>query len=192
MTITCTVTDDKGQSATATISAANGLTITAPYVAPIPHTQTLCSISFAKDRERPTRVDNEAKACLDEVAIDLQKQSDAKVVVVGDSNAKEKAKVEKEEKLAKHNKHLKIEDVAAERAVNTKDYLVTEKGIDASRISVAIGTADDQTAEDYLVPSGATFSSDVTGTTPVDESMVKAQPRKPLHVAAHKKHVAGK
>jgi hypothetical protein len=186
VTISCTVTDDKGQNATATISAANGITITAPYVAPIPHTQTLCSISFAKDKERPTRVDNEAKACLDEVAIDLQKQSDAKVVVVGDSNVKEKAKVEREEKLAKHNKHLKVVDPDAERAVNTKDYLVTEKGIDASRISVATGTADDQTVQDYLVPSGATFSSDVTGTTPVDESVVKAQARKPLPGA--KKH----
>ena len=188
VTITCTVTDDKGQSATATISAANSVTITAPYVAPIPHTQTLCSISFTKDKERPTRVNNEAKACLDEVALDLQKQSDAKVVVVGDANAKEKAKIAKEEAAAKKNKHLKVEDIAAERAVNTKDYLVTEKGIDASRISVATGTADDQTVEDYLVPSGATFSSDVTGTTPVDESMVKAQARKPLPVAKKQSH----
>jgi hypothetical protein len=188
VTITCTVTDDKGQSATATISAANSVTITAPYVAPIPHTQTLCSISFTKDKERPTRVNNEAKACLDEVALDQQKQSDAKVVVVGDANAKEKAKIAKEEAAAKKNKHLKVEDIAAERAVNTKDYLVTEKGIDASRISVATGTADDQTVEDYLVPSGATFSSDVTGTTPVDESMVKAQARKPLPVAKKQSH----
>ncbi len=38
---------------------------------------------FDKDKKRPTRVDNEAKACLDEVALDLQKQSDAKAVVVG-------------------------------------------------------------------------------------------------------------
>ena len=91
--ITCNVSDDKGQTATANTS----VTITAPYVAPIPHTQALCSISFAKDKQRPTRVDNEAKACLDEVALDLQKQSDAKAVVVGDSNAKEKAKTAKEE-----------------------------------------------------------------------------------------------
>ncbi|MGD0547835.1 MAG: hypothetical protein ABR991_08395 [Terracidiphilus sp.] len=187
VTLTCTVTDDKGQPATANTS----LMITAPYVAPIPHTQALCSISFTKDKERPTRVDNEAKACLDEVAIDLQKQSDAKAILVGTSNAKEKAKVEKDEKLAKHNKHLKVADPAAERAVNTKDYLVTEKGIDASRISVATGAADGQTVEDYLVPAGADFASDVTGTTPVEESAVKVQPRKPLH-EAHKKPAAAK
>ena len=92
VSITCTVTDDKGQSASATINAANTVTITAPYVPPVPHTQALCSISFATDKKRPSRVDNEAKACLDEVALDLQKQSDAKAVVVGNSNAKEKAK----------------------------------------------------------------------------------------------------
>ena len=67
--ITCTVSDDKGQTATANTS----VTILAPYVAPIPHTQTLCSIAFDKDKKRPSRVDNEAKACLDEVALDLQK-----------------------------------------------------------------------------------------------------------------------
>jgi outer membrane protein OmpA-like peptidoglycan-associated protein len=180
--VTCNVTDDKGQTATSNTS----VTITAPYVAPVPHTQALCSISFSKDKARPTRVDNEAKACLDEIALDLQKQSDAKAVVVGNSDAKEKAKTAKEEKAALKNKHVKIADIAAERAVNAKEYLVTEKGIDASRISVATGAADGQTAEDYLVPSGASFSADVAGTTPVDETTVKAQPRKPLHTV-HKK-----
>jgi hypothetical protein len=182
--ITCNVTDDKGQTATANTT----VTITAPYVAPIPHTQALCSISFSKDKKRPTRVDNEAKACLDEVALDLQKQSDAKAVVVGASDAKEKAKLAKEEKAALKHKHLKVVDPAAERGVNTKEYLVTEKGIDASRISVATGTADAQSVEDYLVPAGATFTADVTGTTPVDEAAVKAQPRKALGAKhAHKK-----
>ena len=193
VSITCTVTDDKGQSATATISAANSVTITAPYVAPIPHTQTLSSISFAADKERPTRVNNESKADLDEVAIDLQKQPDAKIVLVGDSDAKEKAKIAKEQAAAKKNKHIKVEDPAAQRAVNTKAYMVTEKGIDASRISVATGTSDEKKVEVYLVPAGADFAADVQGTTPVDESVVKAQARKPLPVAkkhTHKKAAA--
>ena len=69
---------------------------------------------------------------------------------------------------------------AAQRAVNAKDYLVTEQGIDASRISVVTGAGDGQAVENYLVPSGATFSNDVTGTTPVDETAVKPQERKPL------------
>jgi outer membrane protein OmpA-like peptidoglycan-associated protein len=191
VTITCTVTDDKGQSASATINAASTVTITAPYVPPVPHTQALCSVSFAADKERPSRVTNEAKACLDEVALDLQKQPDAQAVVVGTSDAKEKDKLAKQEKLALKNKHLKVVDLAAERAVNVKDYLVTEKGIDAARISVATSATDGQTVEDYLVPSGATFTVDVAGTTPVSAE-VKAEPRKPLHPVAHKKSAAAK
>jgi hypothetical protein len=154
-------------------------------VPPVPHTQALCSITFEKDKKRPTRVDNEAKACLDEVALDLQKQSDAKAVVVGNADAKEKAKTAKEEAAAAKRKHPKpVEDLAVQRAVNTKDYLVTEKGIDASRISVATGTTDGQKVEDYLVPSGANFATDVAGTTEVTAA-VKPQPRKPLPTRKH-------
>jgi len=39
--------------------------------------------------------------------------------------------------------------------------------------------------EDYLVPSGVTFTSDVQGTTPVDETVVKPQERKPLGAVHH-------
>jgi hypothetical protein len=183
--VTCNVSDDKGQTATANTT----VTISAPYVAPAPHAQALCSIAFEKDKARPTRVDNEAKACLDEVALDLQKQPDAKAVVVGESNAKEKARVAKEQKAAQKHKHLKVVDPAAERAVNAKEYLVKEKGIDGSRVSAATGGTDGRTVEDYLVPSGADFTTDVTGTTPVDETAVKPQVRKPLGAKhhAHKK-----
>jgi hypothetical protein len=175
--ITCGVSDDKNQMA----SASTTVTILAPPPPPpAPKTQALCSISFTNDPKRPTRVDNEAKACLDQVALDLKQQVDAKVVVVGESTADENAKTAKEQKYAAHHKHATVDQFAAERAVNAKDYLVTEQGIDASRISVATGTTDGQTEENYLVPSGATFSSDVTGTTPVDETAVKPQLRKPL------------
>ena len=73
-----------------------------------------------------------------------------------------------------------VDQFAAQRAVNAKDYLVTEQGIDPSRISVATGTTNGQTVENYLVPSGATFTNDVQGTTPVDETAMKPQERKPL------------
>jgi outer membrane protein OmpA-like peptidoglycan-associated protein len=185
--ITCTTTDDKNQTATASTS----VTITAPPPPPIPHTQALATISFAGDKKRPVRVNNEGKAVLDEIALDLQKQPNAKLVVVGEADAKERAKTAKEQKFALKHKHAKVVDPAAERAVNVKDYLVSEKGIDASRISVATGSADAQQVENYLVPAGATFSADVTGTMPVDESTVKAQPRKPLAAKhAHKKAAA--
>ena len=47
-----------------------------------------------------------------------------------------------------------------------RTYLVTEKGIDASRISVVTSVTDGKAVEDYLVPSGADFSADVTGDHP--------------------------
>ena len=170
VTITCNVSDDKGGSATSSTS----VTITAPYVKPIPHASALCPITFDKDKRRPTRVDNEAKACLDQVTDALKNDPTSTVVVVGEADAKEKTPPK--------SKHAKVQDFAAERAVNTKDYLVNEEqsGIDASRVIVRTGAADSQTVEDYLVPAGATFDNDVPGTTPVDESSVKTVKRKPI------------
>jgi len=52
------------------------------------------------------------------------------------------------------------------------------------------GTADEQTVVPYLVPAGATFTNDVTGTTPVDEAVIAPQPRKPLGAKHH--HAAKK
>ncbi|MGB7546266.1 MAG: PKD domain-containing protein, partial [Terracidiphilus sp.] len=72
--ITCKVADDKGH----TVSADTSVTIVAPPPPPVPHVEALCTITFDTDTKRPTRVNNEAKACLDEVALDLQKQADAK------------------------------------------------------------------------------------------------------------------
>ncbi len=185
--ITCNVSDDKSHSA----SASTSVTIVAPVIPPAPKTQALCSISFAADTKRPTRVDNEAKACLDQVALDLQQQADAKAVVVGEENAKEKDITAKQQKYAEKHKKAKVEVFDAQRAVNAKDYLVTEKGIDASRVSVMTGTTDGQTVEDYLVPAGATFANDVQGTTAVDESTTKPEVRKPLaERPPAKKHAA--
>ena len=181
--ITCNVADDKSHTASANTS----VTIVAPPPPPQPHAQALCSISFETDHARPTRVDNEAKACLDEVALSLQQQADAKVVLVGQSDAKEKARTERQEKVAAKHRHAKVEDSAALRAVNAKDYLVSEKGIDASRISTATSADDGKKVANYLVPSGANFGSDVQGTTPVDESMVKPQARKALGQRHHAK-----
>jgi outer membrane protein OmpA-like peptidoglycan-associated protein len=171
-TVTCNVADDKDHTATATTV----VTILAPYVPPVLHAEALPPLSFDAGS---ARVNNEAKAVLDGIALTLQKQPDAKIVAVGESTAAEKAT---DAKLAKrlHKKGAVAPDLAAQRAVNSKDYLVKEKGIDASRIGVDTGTADERKVELYLVPAGANFSADVQGLTPVDESMVKPQVRKPL------------
>jgi hypothetical protein len=173
ITVTCNVVDDKGQSASATTS----VSVLAPPPAPAPTTSSLCSLSFERDTKRPVRVDNEAKACLDDVALNLQRSSDAKLAVVGNSNAKEKTPPKR--------KKAKVTDYAAERAVNAKDYLVTEKGIDASRVTAYSGSTDGQTVTTTLIPAGATL--DTTGLTPVDVSAVKAQPRKALPAKKRRK-----
>ncbi|MCL2661356.1 MAG: hypothetical protein FWD64_12690 [Acidobacteriaceae bacterium] len=177
ITVTANVVDDKGQTASCTAT----VTVVAPEVAPppAPTTSGLCSIAFDRDKARPTRVDNEAKACLDDVALSLQRSADARLAVAGNATAKER-----EAEAKHHGKHAV--DAAALRAVNAKDYLVTEKGIDASRISVFTGTEDATTTSTTLIPAGATL--DTAGMTPVDESAVKAIPRKALGVARHAIH----
>jgi len=172
--ITCKVSDDKGQTATANTSVA----IVAPPPPPMPHAQALCSVSFANDPKRPTRVDNEGKACLDQVALSLQQQSNAKAVLVTSSTAVEK-------QPPKRNKKGAVQDVAGQRGVNVKDYLVKEKGIDPSRVSIVTTGAEGQQVQDYLVPADANFAADVPGTTPVDESTMKPEERKPLPERRH-------
>ncbi len=164
ITVTCNVVDDKGQTASSTTN----VTMSAPPPPPAPTTSSLCSVNFERDKRRPVRVDNEGKACLDDVSLKLQQSSDAKLALVGNAASTEK----------------KGSTLAAERAVNTKDYLVKEKGIDASRISVYTGTQDGKTVTTTLIPSGATMDS--TGITAVDESAVMAPPAK-HHARRHKK-----
>lgn len=167
ITVTCNVSDDKGQTASSTTT----VDVAAPPAPPAAKTQTLCSIQFNHDKRRPTRVDNDAKGCLDDVALNLQRSSDATLVVVGNSAPVPEARGRH------HRRQASAEAMAAERAVNTKNYLVTEKGIDASRISVRTDDSGQNEVQNYLVPSGANFDSDVPGTTPVNESTVKAKPR---------------
>jgi outer membrane protein OmpA-like peptidoglycan-associated protein len=181
--ITAKVSDDKGNTA----SADTTVTIEAPPPPPAPHAQALCSISFTNDKRRPTRVDNEAKACLDQIAINLQQQPDAKAVLVGESDTKEKALTARQEKYQKRHARAHVTYFAAQRAVNAKDYLVTEKGIDASRISTATSGEEGQMVQDYLIPSGANFEQDVPGTTPVDETQIKPQKRIPLPTRHHRR-----
>jgi hypothetical protein len=174
--IACNVSDDKGNTATTNTS----VTIVAPYVSSAfaaSHTQALCSISFARDKKRPTRVSNEAKACLDEVALSLQAQTNATLVLVGSATEKEKGA---KKTAKKGHQKTKVANFAAKRAVNAKNYLVTEKGIDAARIRTATSSMDGKNVASYLVPTDAAFTSEVAGTTAVDESSVKPQARKSL------------
>ena len=179
ITVTCNVVDDKGQTA----SSQATVTLNAPPPPPAPVTQSLCTITFDKDHARPTRVDNEAKACLDYIALTAQRDTTAKLAIVGNS---EPVKVYGKHTPMKEKRATEMADKrAAERAVNEKSYLVTEKGLDASSISVYTGTAGTNSDATTQIPAGATL--DQTGLTPVDEMKVKAVPRKAVAHHHHKK-----
>ena len=153
--VTCRVTDEAGLFAEQTVS----VQVVAAPVAIARSASALCSMSFARDVRRPTRVDNEAKACLDDIAMNLQRNADAKLILVGSAASAE-------------HKHG---NVAAQRAVNAKAYLVTDKGLDASRIAVYSGTDDHASVTTMMVPAGA--SADLAGDTPVDEAATPGQSR---------------
>ncbi len=149
ISISCTVTDDRGLSA----SAPTTVNVEAPAVAPM---ASKCgSIEFTRDKRRPGRVDNEAKAILDECALRLQREPGASGVIVGNSDPSEKS----------------ARKMARQRAVNTKAYLTGEKGIDPARLEVRTGSGGTQTADIWVVPVGATFN--VEGTQTFDERKAK-------------------
>ena len=152
ITITCKVADERGQSATATAS----VVVATPAPPPTPRiaqAQPLCGIVFDRDRKRPNRVDNESKACLDDIALAMNRAIDAKLVLVGNHDPRES------------NQN------AAERAMNAAQYLTDEKGIDPARLDLRIGSAGTRSVSNTLVPPGAVF--DLGPATSFDTSSVR-------------------
>jgi len=146
ITVTCNAVDDLGKSASATTT----VTVNTPVATIVaPQTSTLCTISFERDHKRPARVDNEAKACLDDIALQMQRESTGKLVIVGNYADRETPKI------------------AAARAINERRYLTEEKGVDAARIDPRVGAATGRTATNTFVPAGATFNE--TDSTPVPQ-----------------------
>ncbi len=160
VTISCTVTDDRNLTAMAST------TVKVSVPPPAPVAREFGKIKFEHDLKRPARVDNEAKGELDRYADALAADPSAKGYVVGYETAQEAAA----------HKGKKTPSLAADRAVNTKDYLVHEKGVDAKRITPLTGAGvSEKTTDLWIVPAGATFPA--AGTTAVDEAKVKAVPR---------------
>ena len=144
ITVTCSVVDDLGKS----VSADTTVNVSAPPQAAAPLTRDLCAVSFDRDRKRPERVDNEAKACLDDIALDMQRDSTGRLVIVGNYAGDEKPVS------------------AAHRSINVRQYLVKEKGIDPSRIDARVGTDSGRTVTNVSVPAGASYNDN--DTKPVD------------------------
>jgi len=163
--IDCSVRDDRALSG----FAATAVTVTLPPPPPPPVAHKYgVGLYFSTDKRRPTRLDNVAKGMLDRYADALAVDPDATAVVVGYDNAGERVP-------ATHRKALLPQD-AVLRAVNTKAYLVEEKGIDPRRIEVRTGTEDAEKVILWIVPTGA--RSDISGTVTIDESQVKPVPRR--------------
>ena len=156
ITVTGTVTDDRGLSATCNAS------VNVEVPPPPPQATKVGECDFPNTK-KPWRVDNTCKAVLDDVALALQRDPTATLVIVGQTDPAEKKP-----------------ELSAQRAVNSKAYLSSgeaKQAIDASRIQTRTGSAGTVKAEFYVVPQGATLN--LEGSQPVDESQVKAQGRGP-------------
>jgi hypothetical protein len=170
ITIGATCTDARGLTASTTAS------VTVENLPPAAPQATKVNECLYPNLKKPWRVDNTCKAELDDVALKLQQDPDAKLVVVGNAGPKEMRK-----------------NLAAERALNVKAYISggeAKQNIDPSRIETRIGNAGTANSEQWIVPAGATFPEAGT-TTRVDEKKVKAVPDHPKPVAKKAAKKAG-
>lgn len=148
ITVDCSVADDRNPPLTATAATTvmvEAMPVAAPAPPPAIEASMLNQIDF---KMNSARVDNAAKAILDDVALRMQRDSDARLVLVGLADSSER----------------RSQRLAAERALNAKAYLVREKGIDATRIDTRTGSAVGPHTQIWLVPAGATFNSEGTET----------------------------
>ena len=153
VTVTCNVVDDKGQPASSNVSIVVAKPTPPPPAPILPAMQSLCSITFDRDTKRPDRVDNEAKGCLDDVALTLNRETSDKLLIIGS-----------------HAEHESNRDSAV-RSMNAAEYLTKEKGIDPARLDLRIGPDNGRTVALMLVPPGAVIDS--TAATSFDTSTVK-------------------
>ncbi|MGH9394412.1 MAG: OmpA family protein, partial [Terriglobales bacterium] len=157
VTANLTVSDDRGLSATCSAQA----TIEPPP--PPPQAALATTLQF---KPNSARVDNAAKAALDDVALRLQQDASAKAVIVGFATSTE---------LGGRHRPLAAAatlKLAEQRAVNAKAYLVSEKGIAGDRIEVRHDDGP-QKAEVWVVPQGASYTG--AGQT-FDENALKPAP----------------
>ncbi len=157
------VHDDRGLSA----NCSSAVTVEAPP--PPPQASLATTLNF---KHNSARIDNVAKAALDDVALRLQQDPNAHAVIVGFSGPEEGPRTRNQAR-----KEAAITRLAEERAVNAKAYLVQEKGVSADRIQVRENHANGgQKAEVWVVPQGASFTGSAAQ---FEENAVR--PAKPVH-----------
>ncbi|WP_263378184.1 OmpA family protein [Granulicella paludicola] len=136
--------------------------------------EEVCSIAFDQDAIRPARLENGALPCLKEAARKLKERTDRKLVLVGvkdpskDHELAENGSMREEEDAT--GLDVRLEDLSAYRAVNTKWYLVRYLGVDPTRV---IPVTDEsyfaQTVTAYLVPASADYNHNFLGATKTNE-----------------------
>lgn len=129
-------------------SCTTSFTVTKVPDNPIPPPMVPCGPIFFPFNS--ARINNEHKACLDDVALRLQQDPRSALVIDGHRDSSERV------------------GISLTRANNARDYLVTEKGIDASRITVRnygdtcahdSGDANlNRRVEFYILPDRATMA----------------------------------
>jgi len=116
-------------------------TVTVQAPPPAPEASKISECLFAPNR---ARADNVCKRTLDDVAVRLQSDAKAKIVLVGSADPKEH----------------QSQKLAAQRADSAKKYLGEKKSVDTSRVDVRTKTGvgeEDRRVEIILVPDGATY-----------------------------------
>ena len=166
ITVTATVVDAYRQTASCT-AVVNVLAppVTAPDTVTTPNTageaREVGTCNFS-DPTRAARVDNVCKATLDEVALQLRRDTNGRLVVVG---------------YAEDAEVLNASGIDGQRSLNIKHYLAegeSRAGIDPARIEARTGPHGSKSAKLYLVPQDASFASGQT--VIVDESKTKGHP----------------
>jgi len=116
-------------------------TVTVQAPPPAPEASKISECLFAPNS---ARADNVCKRTLDDVAVRLQSDAKAKIVLVGSADPKEH----------------QSQKLAAQRADSAKKYLGEKKSVDTSRVDVRTKTGvgeEDRRVEIILVPDGATY-----------------------------------
>ncbi|MFZ0638525.1 MAG: OmpA family protein [Candidatus Acidiferrales bacterium] len=141
-TITGRVQNGKGGAANCTASVAVQVPPPPPQASKI----NQCYFTF-----RSARIDNVCKRILDDVAVRLQTDPKAKIVIIGYATPRRGSAQRLADKLAK------------DRAENAKKYLSEKKGVDISRIETRTGSGavkagkENRRMDIILVPDGASY-----------------------------------
>jgi len=128
-------------------------------------TREACLVQFDIDLKHPTEVGDEAMTCLNTIAADLKRSPSTTLALIGNTGMRDAAGGVVATSLAD----------ASQRVRNSRDYLVKEKAIDATRIQAYVGepkmagpedidrieaqmvagTVFEENVETILIPAGA-------------------------------------